>query len=246
MKAIVTGMSGTVGAVLAQALGQAGHEVTGWDREVVPPDEATAVTQFIQREQPDWLFHLAMGSPDWAAQMATVCTEVGCRFLYTSSVSVYSGTQTGPFTVQNQPMPDDDYGRYKLTCEQRIQHTCPEAHIVRLGWQIGHAPGGNQMVDYLHRTFQEKGDIEASTNWFQACSFLEDTAVALIHTIRQLPGGLYHLDANPGLSFYEIVSHLNQLHGRSWQIKPTDTPQLNNRLLDDHLPVTPITNHFTV
>jgi dTDP-4-dehydrorhamnose reductase len=245
MKALVTGMHGTVAPALAQALSKAGHEVIPWDRTVVPIDNAKAVRDFIRDEQPDFFFHVAVGSPDWAEWAAQTCAEEGIRFLFTSSVSVYSSSQRGPFTVDILPQPDDDYGRYKLGCERRVCAVHPEARVVRLGWQIGTKPGGNQMFDFFDRTFRTQGRIEASINFFPACTFLPDMADSLLCVIQTLPAGLYHLDGNPGLSFHDIAVNLNRLHGNPWRVFPCDSPVQNNRMLDHRVQVNPITRTFS-
>lgn len=181
-----------------------------------------------------------MGSPAWAELVAHICAEQEIKFLFTSSVSVFSASQCGPFTVDILPEPNDDYGRYKLECEQRVQAVCPRALVVRLGWQIGAAPGGNQMVDYLDRTFRTHRKIDASIHWYQACSFLSDTAQSLTHIMQGLPSGLYHLDANPGLNFYEIALGLNRIQGKPWIVNPSATPIQNNRLIDQRVQVSSI------
>ena len=235
MKALVTGLNGTVAPILARTLRSAGHTIIPWNRSDVPINDHIAARNFIDRKQPDWFFHIATGSPDWAELVAHICAEQDIRFLFTSSVSVYSASQSGPFTVNILPGPHDEYGRYKLECEQRVHAACPKALVVRLGWQIGIAPGGNQMVDYLDRTFKTHGRIDASTHWYPACSFLPDTAESLMHMIQTLPSGLYHLDGNPGLNFYEIAAGLNKVHGEPWTVNPVDTPVQNNRMVDQRV-----------
>lgn len=244
MKAIVTGMNGTVAPALGQVLAEAGHEVVAWDRTVVPAEDAAAGRAFIRAERPDCFFHVATGSPDWAENVARTCAEEGIAFLFTGSVSVFADSQQGPFRVEDVPAPDDDYGRYKLEVERRVQAAHPAAQVVRLGWQIGTEPGGNHMVTFLERTFQAEGRIRASRHWYPACSFLSDSAEALLYAVEALPAGLYLLDGNPGLSFYGIVSGLNRLRGEPWEVEPTDEPARNNRMVDERLPVAPLTAWF--
>lgn len=246
MKALITGMNGTVAPVLAQRLSKAGYSAVPWNRDLHPIDNREAVECFIASESPDLLCHLAMGSPDWAEWMAQICVERNIPFLFTSSVSVFSSSQVGPFTVEDIPQPNDEYGRYKLECEQRIQAANPNAWIVRLGWQIGNIPGGNHMVDYLDRTFLEKGVIEASTEWFPACSFLTDTTETLCRIIQIQPPDLFHLDGNPGLSFHDIANGLNRLQGNPWNVIPSTTLVQNHRMLDSRLDVHAVTEHFAI
>jgi len=244
MKAIVTGMNGTVAPVLARTLIAAGHTVIPWNRSRVPTDNHNAVRDFIHSENPDWCFHLATGSPEWAESLAQVCAQQKIKFLFTSSVSVFAAAQAGPFTVDSLPQPDDAYGSYKLECERRVCETHPDALVVRLGWQIGTTPGANHMVDYLDRTFRTENHIAASRKWYQACSFLEDTADSLKYIMETLTAGVYHVDGNPGLNFYEIAIGLNRTLGEPWIVIPSNSPIQNNLLLDKHVQVSPITRRF--
>jgi dTDP-4-dehydrorhamnose reductase len=244
MKAIISGMNGTVAPVLAANLAAAGYRIIPWDRAVTPIDDPAAGRAFLQREAPDCFCHIATGSPDWAELAARLCAEQGVVFLFTSSASVFAAAQPGPFTIDDEPWPDDDYGRYKLECERRVQAANPASRIARLGWQIGTAPGGNQMVDYLDRAFRAEKRLEASVHWYPACSFLVDTADGLRHIMVKLPPGLYHLDGNPGLNLYQIVMRLNRLLGEPWPVAPTMEPIQNNRLLDTRAAVAPITGRL--
>jgi dTDP-4-dehydrorhamnose reductase len=221
-----------------------GHEIVAWNRSQVATDDPQIVRDFIRSTRPDWFLHIATGSPDWTEWAAQVCAEDQIKFLFTSSVSVFSDQQHGPFGVDVQPAAADDYGAYKIACEQRVQHANPQAIIARLAWQIGTAPGSNNMIDFLHRTVQANGQIEASTHWYPACAFLEDTAGGVYRLIDTYEPGMYHLDGNPGLTFHQIVTSLNRLHGELWTIVPTATPVQNNRMLDDRISIKPITAHF--
>jgi len=244
MRAIVTGINGTVAPVLAKSLRNAGHIVIPWNRNDVPTDNPSAVNDFISSEKPDWFFHLATGSPLWAELIARNCALNKVKILFTSSVSVFSGTQKGPFTIESIPQPVQEYGRYKLECEKRISENNSEALIVRLGWQIGEVPGGNHLLDYLENTFKTEGKIEASINWYQSCSFIDDTAESLIKLMEMETAGLYHLDGNQGINFYEIAISLNRLVNNRWLVIQGEIPDQNNLLIDERIRVRAITERF--
>jgi dTDP-4-dehydrorhamnose reductase len=244
MQILLTGMNGTVAPALARHLNDGGHGTLAWDRSVTSPDDPAAVRSFIEATRPDALVHLAMGSPSWAETMAAVSAERKIPFLFTSTVSVYAHTQRGPLTPDVKPEPNDDYGRYKLECERLVRAANARAIIARLAWQIGTAPGSNNMVDYLERTYREKGRIDASTNWFPACAFLEDTSDALARLLTSGAPGLYHLDGNPGLSFFEIATNLNRIHGGRWNVVAAGEPVQDNRMDDPRVTLRPITDHF--
>ncbi|MCC6549332.1 MAG: sugar nucleotide-binding protein [Ignavibacteriaceae bacterium] len=246
MKAVITGMSGTVAPALSNYLVTKGAVAIRWDRNIIPPENQKACFDFLAGVQPDYLFHCASGSPAWAELISRLCSRLGIKLIYTSSVSIYSGSQRGPFTPHDRPNPDDDYGIYKLECEQRILSFNPEAVVVRLGWQIGTEPEKNHMVNFLDSEFNDSGKITASVNWMQACSFLEDTAVCLADTIRTMPGGIYHFDSNDGLNFYQIVTGLKNLLGKPWSVEQGDSPNLNNLLPDDRINAPKLSDRLAV
>lgn len=243
MRAIITGAHGTVAPAIELALVRAGFAVVRWDRSRVPIDDGDASRAFIALARPDWFFHVATGSPAWAEAVARLCASQGVKFLFTSSVSVYADTQSGPLSVDVTPQPNDDYGLYKLECEHRVLSANPEATVVRLGWQIGNVPGTNTMVDFLHRLHVRHGVIEASTNWVPACSFLDDTASAIVDATTH-ESDVYLFDGNPGLSLFEIAERLGRIDGRGWQVRPTELPFRNNQMLDRRIRVASITERL--
>ena len=240
-KVLLTGMNGTVAPAIAEELRRRGCEVVAWDRGAVSPDDREAVAQFVREVKPSALVHCAMGSPQWAEDMARVCAEEGSKFLYVSSASVYGTQQQGPFTIEDTPEPSDDYGRYKLECEQRVCAANEQAIVVRIGWQIALRRGGNNMVEHLAQKQEEHGHIPASTEWFPACSFLEDTARALVGALETCPSGLYLLDGNPGWSFYRIACAVNQAMASGWEVRESQDFRWNNRMVDKNLKIPAIT-----
>jgi dTDP-4-dehydrorhamnose reductase len=244
MHFIITGMNGTVAPAVASHLARLGHRVTAWDRGQVPPDDSAAVERFVRDQSPDGVFHIATGSPDWAESIARSCAGAGIKLVHTGSVSVFGPHQSGPLGIETPPEADDDYGRYKREVEQRIWRANPQAIIGRLGWQIGRETGGNHMLDFLARTAAESGVIEASGAWFPSCAFLDDSAAGLAELMLERPAGLYQLEGNPGLSFFEIVGELNRLHGGNWQIRRNDSHVQDNRMRDDNISIRPITETF--
>ena len=234
-KVLLTGMNGTVAPVLAAELRGRGCEVAAWDRRSVSPDDREAVALFIREVKPSALVHCAMGSAQWAEDMALVCAEEGSKFLYVSSASVYGTQQQGPFTINDAPEPRDDYGRYKLECEQRVRAVNDQAIVVRIGWQMALRRGGNNMVEHLAQKQVEEGHIAASTEWFPACSFLEDTARALVGALENSAPGVYLLDGNPGWSFCQIAGALNRVMAAGWEVRACKDFRWNNRMEDKNL-----------
>lgn len=244
MNILLTGAGGTVGPHVVRRLGRDGLVAIPWDRDAVPPDDRDACLRHLETLRPDAVVHLALGPEAWAAALAGYAADAGTPFLYTSTVSVFGGHQRGPHGIDATPEPPDDYGRYKRRCEEAILAVNPEAKVARIGWQIGCGEGGNQMMDHLIRTQRTHGHIDASTRWFQACSFLEDTADALVRVLASDRTGIVHVDGNPGLSFFELVTGLDRRFHMGWTIRPVDDPDLDNRLADPSLKVASVGGCF--
>jgi dTDP-4-dehydrorhamnose reductase len=249
MRALITGARGTVGSALTAALERAGHTAIAWDRSRVPIDDYHAMEDFVRQAAPDLIFHLAIASQptgreheswlvnhDWASELAWIARVFGIGLVFTSTVMVFSNQNQGPFTGESVPDASEGYGFEKRCAENRVRYQNPDARIVRLGWQIGAAPGSNNMIDHLATQQREHGQVRASTRWYPAASFLDDTAAALIR-IASMPADLYMLDANSSWTFYDIACALGRRHGNPWNITPTDDFVYDQRMRDPRLPV---------
>ncbi len=252
MKALITGIHGTVGSALAAHLTQQGHRVSGWDRAAVPIDQYQAMEDFVRAEKPDVLFHLAIasratGKPneswlvnyDWTSELAWITRTLGIRFIFTSSAMVFSDNAKGPFTLESKPDAPEGYGYEKRMAEQRVFQQNPDAVVTRLGWQIGEKAGSNNMIDFFEKQSKERGKVGASRKWYPACSFLPDTASALAWLAAALPG-LYQIDSNKNWTFYEIACALSEKHGGRWKIEPNDDFVFDQRLIDPRVPIPPL------
>jgi dTDP-4-dehydrorhamnose reductase len=247
-KSIITGINGAVGSGLREALSQAGWSIQSWDRSAVSVADRAAMRRFLEDQHPQVVFHLATASQptglaneswivnvEWPATLADLSCKLGFKLVFTSSVMVFTERAKGPFNPDSRPDAGpndvDSYGYEKLTAEQRVLNANPHAVVARLGWQIGDAPGSNQMIDFLETQQAEHGKIEASRRWYPACSFIEDTARALVN-LAQDGKGLFLLDSNRRWSFYEIVAALNEQRGGHWQVVPNDSFVYDQRMDD--------------
>lgn len=254
---LITGRRGTVGSALADACTDAGIEPVAWDRAQTPVDDVEAMQRLLDRVQPTVLFHLAVPSSavgipneyalvnlEWPQHLARLTHERGIKLLFTSTAMVFTNDAKGPFTLESNPDATEGYGGEKRQAELSVAELNPDALIVRLGWQIGNRPGSNNMIDFFDRNQRESGAVEASTRWLPACSFLSDTAAALlemsISRSADFPGGIYQLDGNPQWTFFEIASALSAKHGSPWTVRASDSFVYDQRMIDPRVPIKPI------
>jgi len=245
MKAILTGMNGTVAPVVANVLRQHQIEPIAWDRSRVSTTDEQEMRRFIESERPSYFLHIGMGSVEWSETLARLCGEYKIPFLFTSTVSIFSDAVTGPIPPDARPDAEDEYGSYKRECERVIAAANPGAQIVRLGWQIGERAGSNNMMDYFENEMQQHGVIRASEHWYPSCSFLDDTATSLVDILTKRGPGIYQLNGNTSLSLYDLALQLNELHGKEWRIECVTEPKRDNRMVDTNVTIEPITTRLS-
>ncbi|GAA4494173.1 sugar nucleotide-binding protein [Pseudaeromonas paramecii] len=233
MRVLISGLNGTLAPHLARRVVAEGGQVLPWRRELVDPTDETAGRQMLDRLRPDAIAHLAMGSEAWAAFLAREARVRQIPLLFTSTAMVFDAVPDGPHQRQDTPNAQDDYGRYKIRCEQGIQATNPAACIARIGWQIDAEARGNNMLAALDEWQASRGEVAASRLWIPACSFMADTAAGLWQLLQARAQGIHHLDSNAvcAWGFDTLVQALAQHFARSWQIRVTDEYRHDQRLL---------------
>ena len=161
MRYVVTGAAGFIGSHLAQALQEAGHDVTGVDcfTDYYDPAEKEEnargldVRRLDLAEEPldlngvDGVFHLAAQAgvrsfgdvfPLYVRRnlIATqrvleACVRAGVRIVFTSSSSVYGEAEAYPTPEDTRPRPISPYGITKLGCEQLAYAYRADAVVLR-------------------------------------------------------------------------------------------------------------------
>lgn len=243
MKILVTGLNGTLAPILAQAARAAGHEVIGWDRAAVDPEDEAASERWVQALAPDAVAHLGMGSARFSGWLASRCE----RFVFTSTAMVFDHRPDGPHSVGDARTAQDDYGRYKIACEDAILATSPTAAIARIGWQIDPVQPGNNMRMALDDWQRRDGHVAASAAWVPACSFMADTAAALLSLLERSQPGVHHLDSNAddAWTFDRLAAALARAFDRPWQVRVHHDYQHDQRLVGGLSRLPPLSARLT-
>ncbi len=235
MRILITGLSGTLAPVLARIARAEGHTVLGWDHRAFGFNDA----RVFDALRPDAVAHLAMANASDSAHLALLAAERGLPFLVTSTAMVFHHEPDGPHKPTDPRSAQDAYGLGKIAMEDAVLAAHPAARVVRIGWQIDPHATGNNMLVALDRWQAEQGEVAASSAWVPACSFMSDTAKALLKLIDH--PGVHHVDSNAqdAWPFDRLVQALAQRFGRShWRIRSHADYRHDQRLLggDVHVP----------
>lgn len=233
MRWLITGLSGTLAPVLARRAAAQGVAVIGWDRRTDPTEDPRAIAERLDALRPTAIAHLALGPGVWAEALARWAAAHDRPFLFSSTAMVFDAEPDGPHRVDDACTARDDYGQHKAMVEQQVRQAHPGAMVARLGWQIDPQAPGNNMVVALDAQQQRDGAIRASTRWKPACSFMDDTAEALVRLLEKPVPGVHHLDANAedGHSFHAIVTALREALQRPWNVDIDDAYAHDQRLV---------------
>lgn len=216
MRLLITGLSGTLAPVLAGVARQRGHAVLGWDHRAF----GFADERAFDTLRPDAVMHLAMAGAAESAQLAALAAARDLPFVATSTAMVFHHEPDGPHGVADTRSARDDYGRAKIAMEDAVRAAHPRASLLRLGWQIDPLARGNNMLAHLDRWQAEQGEVAASSAWIPACSFMADSAEALLRLLES--PGIHHVDSNAGEAwrFDELVAALaRRFERRAWRLR---------------------------
>jgi len=235
MKLLITGLNGTVAPWVRSEAASRGWDVVGWDRNAVAPANEVAALAFLRAEAPDAIVHLAMGPESWAGQLAGFARLHGAHMVFVSTAMVFDASSVGPHRPHDPRTAKDDYGQYKIRCEDAVLSACPSATVARIGWQIAPDALGNNMLRHLDEQQARDGRIRASSAWRPACSFMTDTAAALCDLVQEGTGGPVHLDSNASdaLSFDQLVQLLRAKYQRGWVVEVTQDYVHDQRLVNE-------------
>jgi len=228
LRLLITGLSGTLAPILARAARAQGHTVLGWDHRAFGFNDA----RVLDALRPDAVAHLAMADASASSQLALLAAERGLPFIVTSTAMVFHHEPNGPHQPTDKRSAQDAYGLGKIAMEDAVRAAHPGASVVRIGWQIDPQATGNNMLAALDRWQVEQGEVAASSAWVPACSFMSDTASALLGLIDR--PGVHHVDSNAvdAWPFDRLVHALSRRFGRShWRIRSHTDYRHDQRLV---------------
>lgn len=245
---LITGANGTLGRAVVRAVQARGDEALAWPRDRVDPLAPASHAGWVEAQGVWAIVHLALASQptgaeqearrinvDWPLGLASIAAGLGVPMVFTSTAMVYDASADGPYTLASPPTPRNDYGAQKLLTEHGVLLRHPAgARVARLGWQIDpQRDDGNQMVAHAFASMRSHGEVPASRVWQPACSFVDDTAAALLRLVDQPSGCVYLFDSNhEATSFDRLLVALSQAHRFGWKVVPNEDYRHDQRMVD--------------
>jgi len=132
------------------------------------------------------------------------------RYIYTSSNSVYLGNESSFIKESDLPVPEDEYGRSKVTCEQLLlnNHNGLSVSILRCPNIID--AGRIGMLSILFELLEENATIWTidSGSVIHQCIYAQDLCVAISLLFKINKSEIYNIGCDNVESFHSIFVNL--------------------------------------
>jgi dTDP-4-dehydrorhamnose reductase len=230
MKILLTGVTGQVGWELQRTLMTLG-EVIPVGRDVSNPmqmdlAQPDSILRVIREVKPDLIVnpaaYTAVDRAESEAELAMAINGVapgiiaeeaiklGAAIIHYSTDYVFDGKSNIPYTEENEPDPQNVYGKTKLAGEQAIQAVGVPHLILRTSWVYG-LRGKNFLLTML-KLAREREEIRVVDDQIGAPTWSRMIAEVTVQILSQSEGnvsdflqgkgGLYHLTASGQTSWY--------------------------------------------
>ena len=238
MKVFLTGADGMLGSAVCPMLVRRGHIVVATD--LSPSNKETTqldvrnyiqVKETIDKIKPDIVMHLAAETdvdrcevePDHAfltntigtQNVALVCQKQNIDLVYISTLGVFYGDKSEPYTEFDEPNPINIYGKSKLEGEKIVRTLLRKSYIIRAGWMVGGGPKKDKkFVGKIVRQISETQKLKAVYDKIGSPTYTHDFAACLGDLIETGFYGLYHC-TNKGVgSRFDVAKKIVEYMGR--------------------------------
>ncbi|MBD2293846.1 dTDP-4-dehydrorhamnose reductase [Anabaena sphaerica FACHB-251] len=225
MKILLTGVSGQVGWEIQRTLMTVG-DVISVGRSQMDLAQPDTIRETIRDVKPDLIVNPAAytavdqaeSEPDLAMAIngiapgviAEEAKRLGAAMIHYSTDYVFDGTKNTPYQENDQPNPQNIYGKTKLVGEEAIASVGVNYLIFRTSWVYG--LHGKNFLLTMQRLAKEREEIRVVDDQIGAPTWSRMIAEITAQIVSQSQenttdffasnGGLYHLSASGKTSWY--------------------------------------------
>ncbi len=232
MRIVITGSKGMLGYDLVERL-KTRYVIIGFDLDdfdIVDGD----VIDYISRQKPDFLFHLAAyTNVDKAEEerkrvynvnvngvrnIAIACKAMDIPMVFISTDYIFDGTKETPYTEDDYPKPINYYGETKSEGEKLITKSLKKFFIVRTSWLFG--KNGKNFVKTITSIPMKKESVEVVDDQYGSPTYTRDLAVSLELFLQSEQYGIYHITNRGSCSWFDFAKMIVLFSGRKTTVIP--------------------------
>ena len=168
----------------------------------------------------DLAFRVNAHGPELLARAAA---EYRAQLLHISTDFVFDGSQSTPYTEEDEPYPISAYGESKLAGEEAVRALAPEHLIVRTAWLYGR--GGRNFVETILRLAEERDHLSVVTDQTGSPTWTVQLASAIVALLAVGARGTYHAVNRGECTRYEWAGEILRLAGKERRLLPATTEE---------------------
>ena len=247
MKILITGAKGQVGTELVKEANKRGHEVYGFGSKELDISQPDQINMIVEQNHPDIIINAAAYTAVDKAEteqevayavnskgsenLANVCKQLDIPLLHISTDYVYDGEKDSPYLESDEPHPTGVYGASKLEGDQKIEQIWTKHIILRVSWVFG--KHGNNFVKTMLRLAEQRDELSIVDDQYGAPTSATDIATTLLDIAESpifnqpdCPWGIYNLQSEPGVTWYEFAQEIfrqaeqSGLIGKTMKLNP--------------------------
>lgn len=213
---------------LAGIVGRYQFQMEGADIYQTDLMDFAATRRIVERVRPAVIVHCAAATNvDWCEKhaeaadeinvrasvfLAELAQEIGARFVYVSTDSVFDGTK-GNYAESDAPSPRNVYARTKWMGEQEVLRVHPAALIARVnfyGWSLQSKPS---LAEWILGRLSEGDRVPGFSDVYFCPLTVNDLATALLKMVDRGLAGIYHVVGAEKISKFEFARRVAQTFG---------------------------------
>jgi dTDP-4-dehydrorhamnose reductase len=237
---LITGGNGQLGTELRHLLDELGTEYISTDADEMDITDAASTMAKVKEINPTVIYHCAAYTAvdkaedegkeldekinvDGTKNVAQAAKAVGAKLVYISTDYVFDGTKKeGMYAPNEQPNPQNEYGRTKLLGEQAVQAILEDYYIIRTSWVFGQY--GHNFVFTMQKLAETRDQLTVVNDQYGRPTWTRTLAEFMVFVIKeQAPFGIYHLSNDNSCSWYEFAKEI--LKDRQVEVLPVDSTQ---------------------
>lgn len=239
-KILILGANGQLGTELRLLLQTQKITYLAPSSQELDITDLTVVQHYLARYQPQVIFDCAAYTKvdsaetepgkslnykvndQGTANLAQAAQEIGTTLFYISTDYVFDGTKLTAYQVDDQPHPQNEYGKAKLEGEQHVTQMMNNYYIIRTSWVFGQY-GANFVKTMLHLA-QTHDQITVVNDQFGRPTWTKTLAEFMVFAWQQrLDFGIYQLTNMGSCSWYEFAQEI--LKNQAVQVLPITSKQ---------------------
>lgn len=229
MKILITGAAALVGGYFA-ARASREHEVLALKCSDLDITDRSAVYHWVRERRPDLIVNCAVIQVDESQEnpakaqavnvdgprfLAEAASEINAEMVQFSTQYAFDGEPLNrPFyTINDDPRPVNDYGKFKVAGEAAVRQACAQSYIIRTSWVYGQ--GKNSFLCNVHEHLRGGKRVRAIDDIWSSTTYAADLVERVLEVQRHRVYGTYHVVNGGVCTYYEYALEAGKLVGLS-------------------------------